>query len=111
MTVRVTFFALIIGVVIGFLVAIVRCTNEKTGKLRFPNAICRIYLTVLRGTPVLVQLMIIYFVIFMPAGIDKFIAAIICFGLNSGAYVAEIVRGGDYGCGCGADGSGPQPRF
>ncbi len=93
-TVRVTFFALIIGVVIGFLVAIVRCTNEKTGKLRFPNAICRIYLTVLRGTPVLVQLMIIYFVIFMPAGIDKFIAAIICFGLNSGAYVAEIVRGG-----------------
>ena len=93
-TVRVTFFALIIGVVLGFLVAIVRCTNEKTGKLKFLNVICRIYLTVLRGTPVLVQLMIIYFVIFMPIGIDKFIAAVICFGLNSGAYVAEIVRGG-----------------
>lgn len=93
-TVRVTFFAVIIGIVIGFLVAIVRCTNEKTGKLKIANAICKIYLTVLRGTPVLVQLMIIYFVIFMPIGIDKFLAAVICFGLNSGAYVAEIVRGG-----------------
>lgn len=93
-TVRVTFFAVIIGIVLGFLVAIVRCTNEKTGKLKFANAICKIYLTVLRGTPVLVQLMIIYFVIFMPVGIDKFLAAVICFGLNSGAYVAEIVRGG-----------------
>ncbi len=93
-TVRVTFFAVIIGIVLGFLVAIVRCTNEKTGKLKLANAICKIYLTVLRGTPVLVQLMIIYFVIFMPIGIDKFLAAVICFGLNSGAYVAEIVRGG-----------------
>ena len=86
--------AVIIGIVLGFLVAIVRCTNEKTGKLKLANAICKIYLTVLRGTPVLVQLMIIYFVIFMPIGIDKFLAAVICFGLNSGAYVAEIVRGG-----------------
>lgn len=93
-TVRVTFFAVIIGIVIGFLVAIVRVTNEKTGKLKFANFICKLYLTVLRGTPVLVQLMIVYFVIFMPIGIDKFLAAIICFGLNSGAYVAEIVRGG-----------------
>lgn len=93
-TVRVTFFAVIIGIVIGFLVAIVRVTNEKTGKLKLANFICKLYLTVLRGTPVLVQLMIVYFVIFMPIGIDKFLAAIICFGLNSGAYVAEIVRGG-----------------
>ena len=74
--------------------AIGRVTNEKTGKLKLANAICKLYLTVLRGTPVLVQLMIVYFVIFMPIGIDKFIAAVICFGLNSGAYVAEIVRGG-----------------
>ena len=93
-TLRVTFFSVIIGIALGFLVAIVRVTNEKTGKLKLANAICKLYLTVLRGTPVLVQLMIVYFVIFMPIGIDKFIAAVICFGLNSGAYVAEIVRGG-----------------
>ncbi len=93
-TIRVTFFAVIIGILLGFLVAIIRCTNQKTGKLKILNSICKIYLTVVRGTPVLVQLMIIYFVIFMPINIDKFIAAVICFGLNSGAYVAEIVRGG-----------------
>lgn len=100
---QITFFALLIGVVLGFIVAIVRCTYQNnigsvTGLsaffLKFFNAICKLYLTVLRGTPVLVQLMIIFFVIFMPLGIDKFLAAIICFGLNSGAYVAEIVRGG-----------------
>ncbi len=93
-TVRVTFFSVIIGILLGFLVAIIRCTNQKTGKLKISNALCKLYLTVVRGTPVLVQLMIIYFVIFMPINVDKFIAAVICFGLNSGAYVAEIVRGG-----------------
>ncbi len=93
-TIRVTLFALIIGILLGFLVAIIRCTNQKTGKLKILNSICKLYLTVVRGTPVLVQLMIIYFVIFMPINVDKFVAAVICFGLNSGAYVAEIVRGG-----------------
>ncbi len=93
-TIRVTFFALLIGIFLGFLVAIIRCTCEKTGKLKICDAICRLYLTVVRGTPVLVQLMIIFFVVFMPMGVDKFVAAVVCFGLNSGAYVAEIVRGG-----------------
>ncbi|MGM9683630.1 MAG: amino acid ABC transporter permease [Eubacteriales bacterium] len=93
-TLQITVFAVLLGIVLGFLVAIVRCTNEKIGKLKFLNAICKIYLTVIRGTPVLVQLMIIYFVIFMPLNINKILAAVICFGLNSGAYVAEIVRGG-----------------
>ena len=93
-TLKITFFAVILGIVLGFLVAIVRCTRDKTGKLKILNAICKFYLTVIRGTPVLVQLMIIYFVIFMPLNVDKVIAAILCFGLNSGAYVAEIVRGG-----------------
>lgn len=93
-TLKLTFFAVILGVVLGFVVAIVRCTRVKTGRMKIPDAICRLYLTVIRGTPVLVQLMIIYFVILMPLGIDKFITAVICFGLNSGAYVAEIIRGG-----------------
>lgn len=102
-TVRVTFFSTLIGFILGFLVAIVRVTYQKLDSIRGSvsravitvlDKICAVYLTVLRGTPVLVQLMIIYFVILMPIRIDKFIAAIICFGLNSGAYVAEIVRGG-----------------
>lgn len=98
MTLALTFMALLLGIVLGFLVAFVRCTYLKTAKpkffLRLLNGISQIYLTVIRGTPVVVQVMIIYFVIFMPLGMNKFLAAVICFGLNSGAYVAEIVRGG-----------------
>lgn len=93
-TLQVTFFAVIIGIVLGFLVAIVRSTADKTGKLKFLNGICRVYLTVIRGTPVVVQLLIIYFVIFASVDIDKVTAAVVAFGLNSGAYVAEIVRSG-----------------
>ena len=63
-TLQVTFFAVIIGIVIGFLIAIIRSTYDKTGKLKILNFICKIYLTVIRGTPVVVQLLIIYFVIF-----------------------------------------------
>ncbi len=93
-TFQITIFALIIGIVIGFLVAIVRSTYDKTGKMRVLNAICKLYLTVIRGTPVVVQLLIIYYVIFASVSIDKTIVAILSFGINSGAYVAEIVRGG-----------------
>ena len=93
-TLAITGLALCIGVIIGFIVAVVRCTNQMTGKLVFIDRICRLYLTVTRGTPVMVQLLIIYFVMLLPMHVDKFVAAVICFGLNSGAYVAEIVRGG-----------------
>ena len=93
-TLEITFLSLIMGVVLGFLVAIIRVTNSKTGKVKFFDFICRIYISVIRGTPVMVQLLIIYFVLLLPNGIEKFPAAVICFGLNSGAYVAEIVRGG-----------------
>ncbi|MBR4880855.1 MAG: amino acid ABC transporter permease [Clostridia bacterium] len=97
-TIRLTIFALLIGIIIGFLVAFVRCTYDKLDKkgpvLKFFNWLCNLYLAVTRGTPVVVQIMIIYFVIFMPVGLNKFLSAVICFGLNSGAYVAEIVRGG-----------------
>lgn len=94
MTLAITACAGLMGIVLGFIVAIIRCTNEITGKLKLVDRICRIYLTVIRGTPVMVQLLIIYFVIFLPIGVPKFISAVLCFGLNSGAYVAEIVRGG-----------------
>ena len=93
-TFQITIFALILGIIIGFLVAIVRSTHDKTGKMRFLNAICKLYLTVIRGTPVVVQLLIIYYVIFASVSIDKTIVAVLAFGINSGAYVAEIVRGG-----------------
>jgi len=93
-TLKVTFFAVLLGLLLGFIVAIVRSTHNKTGKLKISNFISGIYLTVIRGTPVAVQIMIIYFIILAPFRIDKVLVAIIAFGLNSGAYVAEIVRGG-----------------
>lgn len=93
-TLEVTFFACLIGICLGFLVAIIRSTYDKTRKLKIANAICRVYLTVIRGTPVVVQLLIIYFVVFGSVDINKVLVAIIAFGINSGAYVAEIVRSG-----------------
>ncbi len=93
-TLTVTVFAVLIGIALGFLVAVVRSTYDKTKKLRVLNALCKLYLTVIRGTPVVVQLLIIYFVIFGSVKIDKTFVAILAFGLNSGAYVAEIIRSG-----------------
>ncbi len=93
-TLRVTLFAVLIGIAIGFVVAVIRATYEKTGKLVICNFLANVYLTVIRGTPVVVQLLIIYFVIFASVRVDKIFVAIIAFGINSGAYVAEIVRSG-----------------
>lgn len=93
-TLLITFFALLIGLLLGFLVAIIRATHDKTGRFGFLNGVCKVYLTVIRGTPVVVQLLIIYFVIFGSINIDKIFVAVLAFGLNSGAYVAEIVRSG-----------------
>lgn len=104
-TLLITLFAVVIGIVIGILIAAVRSTYDKNhedykrrGGLRYIlmwilNFICNIYLTVVRGTPVVVQLMITYFVI-LASFRNSVVVAIIAFGLNSGAYVAEIFRGG-----------------
>ena len=102
-TLTITLLAGVLGIAIGVLIAMVRSTYDKTrdgarmtvGRRLFAAAdwICRVYLTVLRGTPVVVQLMIIYFVIFASSDNGTLVAAL-AFGLNSGAYVAEIVRGG-----------------
>lgn len=93
-TLQITFFAVIFGMILGFLIAIIRATHDKTGKFKFLNVLAKIYLTVIRGTPVVVQLLIIYFVIFASINIDKTFVAVLAFGLNSAAYVAEIVRSG-----------------
>lgn len=93
-TMIITVFAVMIGILLGFLVAVVRSTNEKTGKLKLLNMVCKVYLTVIRGTPVVVQLLIIYFVVFESVNIDQIIVATLAFGFNSGAYVAEIIRSG-----------------
>lgn len=104
-TLKITFFALLIGLCLGVVVAAVRSTYDKNkeamqmhkgaGYYIFTviNAICKLYLTVIRGTPVVVQLLIMYFVIFASSRNDVLIATI-AFGINSGAYVAEILRGG-----------------
>lgn len=93
-TVKITLAALLIGLLLGFFVAIIRSTHDKTGKAKLLNAICKLYLTVFRGTPVIVQLLIIYYLWLGKMGVHENFAAIIAFGLNSGAYVAEIVRSG-----------------
>ena len=95
LTLKITFFAALLGIVLGFIVAIVRSTYDKTGKLKLLNAICKVYLTVIRGTPVVVQLMVMVFVVFAKAPMNWTVfVAILAFGINSGAYVAEIVRSG-----------------
>ena len=93
-TLIITFFACLMGIVLGFLVGMVRSTYEKTHKLKILNAVCKVYLTVIRGTPVVVQLMIIYFVVFGSVRISKVLVAVLAVGINSGAYVAEIFRSG-----------------
>ena len=104
-TLQIAFFAVLIGIAIGVLVAMVRSTYEKNREtmarkktfgyymLTFFNAVCKVYLTVIRGTPVVVQLMIMYFVVFA-ASDNGVVVGSIAFGINSGAYVAEILRGG-----------------
>lgn len=93
-TLEIAFSAVLLGILLGFTVAVIRSTHDKTGKLRFLNLLCKIYLTVIRGTPVVVQLLIIYFVIFGSVNVSKVLVAIVAFGVNSGAYVAEIIRSG-----------------
>lgn len=97
-TLVITLFALVLGVVLGALIAIVRVTHDKADHpgvgIRILDRLARIYLAVVRGTPMMVQLLIAYFVIFVVWDPGKIPVAIIAFGLNSAAYVAEIFRGG-----------------
>lgn len=104
-TLKITIFAALLGVAIGIVIAAVRTTYDNNKEdmkhnksfgyyiLAFFNGLSKVYLTVIRGTPVVVQLLIIYFIIFASSTNDIMIATL-AFGINSGAYVAEILRGG-----------------
>ena len=97
-TYTVSFFAVILGVIIGVLIAVVRSSADKMERpplvIRILNSICKISLTVIRGTPAMIQLLIMYYIIFGSVDVSKRVVAILTFGINSGAYVAEIIRSG-----------------
>lgn len=92
-TLQITFGALIIGIIIGTVVAIIKVFCEGNKKLKIFDVLCNIYLTVIRGTPVVVQLLIMFFIVFVSADDGTWVATL-TFGINSGAYVAETIRSG-----------------
>ncbi len=92
-TLQITVGALLIGIVIGTIVAIIKVFCEGNKKLRIFDVLCNIYLTVIRGTPVVVQLLIMFFIVFVSADDGTWVATL-TFGINSGAYVAETIRSG-----------------
>ncbi len=93
-TILIAFFAVIIGIIIGTVIAIIRNNYEVNKKFRVLNSISKMYVDIIRGTPVILQLMIIYYVIFKSVNINILIVGVIAFGINSGAYVSEIIRAG-----------------
>lgn len=93
-TLIITFFAILISLFLGSLIAIVRTTHDRTGRYVVANALCKLFLVVIRGTPTMVQLLIIYYVIFAAADVSKVFVAVVAFGINSSAYLAEVVRSG-----------------
>ena len=94
----VTIFAILLGVALGFIIALIRSTADKSKSknvvLKLLDGICKLYLTVIRGTPAMIQLLIIYYIIFGSSDVSKQFVAILSFGINSAAYVAEIFRSG-----------------
>lgn len=93
-TIIMAFFACLIGVILGLILSLVIDYNEKTGKLYLLSAFARMYIGIIRGTPALLQLMILYYIIFKSVNINIVVVGIISFGLNSGAYVSQIIKSG-----------------
>ncbi|MBQ3452805.1 amino acid ABC transporter permease [Candidatus Saccharibacteria bacterium] len=93
LTMQISYFAILIGIVFGAIIALVD-TAKRTKWTVIPKFICTIYTTVIRGTPMALQLFIMFFIIFAIKGFPSIIIAIIAFGLNSAAYTAEVIRGG-----------------
>lgn len=93
LTIQVSYFALLIGLVLGTVIALVD-TAKRSKWMVLPKFICRVYVGIIRGTPMALQLFIMFFVIFAIKGFPSIITAIIAFGLNSAAYMAEVIRGG-----------------
>lgn len=96
MTLLISLFAVVIGIIIGILIAIVRVTSRysKLGIIKFLDKIAKVYITVIRGTPMIVQIMIIYNLVFTSPDTNPVVVGAVCCGINSGAYVAEIIRAG-----------------
>lgn len=93
-TLLIALFAVIIGIVIGVLVALIRNNYDRNNKFKLLNKIACLYVNVIRGTPQILQLMIIYYIIFGTVDINIVLVGILAFGINSGAYVSEIIRAG-----------------
>lgn len=93
-TIEISLLAVFLGVAIGLIVAVCKVAGARHKSLRFLRFICNVYTTIIRGTPVMVQLLIIYNVIFTSRDTSDILVAALCFGINSGAYVAEIIRAG-----------------
>jgi len=92
-TLLISFFAILLGIFIGILVAVVKVTAMNS-KMRWLVAVCNVYINIIRGTPLMVQLLIIYNLIFTSRSTNELLVGAVCFGINSGAYVAEIIRAG-----------------
>jgi His/Glu/Gln/Arg/opine family amino acid ABC transporter permease subunit len=93
-TLIITFFAVLMGIVIGTILAIFKVLPQKKLMFRFLSRIADVYIGAIRGTPILVQLMIFYYIVFYGVRINSLLVAVIGFGINSAAYVAEIMRSG-----------------
>lgn len=93
-TLIISLFAVIIGFLLGTIIALINDSNEKNGNFKILSTLGRWYVNVIRGTPMLLQLMIIYYVIFKSVNISPVLVGIIAFGLNSSAYVSEIIKSG-----------------
>ncbi len=93
-TLIIAFFAVILGIIIGIIISLIRNYHDKTHKLKILNFLAKCYVNIIRGTPVILQLMIIYYVIFASVDINIIVVGILAFGINSGAYVSEIIRAG-----------------
>ncbi len=92
-TLLISFFAIILGIFIGVLVAVLKVTSTNY-KIKWLSSLCNLYINIIRGTPLMVQLLIIYNLIFTSRNANEIVIGAVCFGINSGAYVAEIIRAG-----------------
>lgn len=93
-TLELSLFAVLLGAAIGLIIAVVKSSSERKKGLKFLNLICNVYIAIIRGTPVYVQILIIYYIIFSSRNSSPMLAGVVCFGINSSAYVAEIIRAG-----------------
>jgi His/Glu/Gln/Arg/opine family amino acid ABC transporter permease subunit len=93
-TLIMAFFAVILGIAIGLIISIINNYHKETRRLPILNWLGKFYVTIIRGTPTLVQLMILYYVVFRSVDVNVLLVGILAFGFNSGAYVSEIIRAG-----------------